>query len=420
VQYGDSVEVFRPLVEDILPGCLPASGSVETFGQAWVDITDVAATRPTRAYRAHEVDELESDIALFNDSLNAFLPRVESQANEFLQTFTPWTTVDLEWSGGASYHSSSRRHKFSLGSIKLRVKDRGGDPLKMPSEFLNEARLTAVGLCLYLAGMSQSIPPRRSDGSTYPRLLVLDDVLLSLDMSHRLPLLSLLKSRSFKDWQILLLTHDRVWYEIAKQQLPGWVRYEFFAQRVGDYEQPLILPDDPHLDRARVFLSPTPGGAQPTDFKAAAVHLRTEFELILKRACEGLQLAVPFRRNSRDVTANALWGALRDAELPPFPVKVSVENGKGEKIEYWRKEKPSRIVPVALRDRVSFALSWVLNPLSHSESIDRYSVEVKDAPAALDELSAAVDRSIAEKQLRETLARSTLLSALAQKGSGRR
>ncbi|MCX7934125.1 MAG: glycosyltransferase, partial [Planctomycetota bacterium] len=26
----------------------------------------------------------------------------------------------------------------------------------------------------------------------------------------------------FTDWQVLLLTHDRVWYEISRQQLPGW------------------------------------------------------------------------------------------------------------------------------------------------------------------------------------------------------
>ena len=101
-----------------------------------------------------------------------------------------------------------------------------------------------------LAGLSQSIPPRRADSSPYPRLLISDDVLLSLDMAHRQPLLELLKSRDSDDWQILLLTHDRAWYEIAKQQLgDGWAHYELYAQRVGDYEQPLVQPDLSHVDR---------------------------------------------------------------------------------------------------------------------------------------------------------------------------
>jgi len=293
--------------------------------------------------------------------------------------------------------------------------DRGA-PLTKPSEFLNEARLTAIGLCLYLAGMSQSIPPKRTDGSAYPRLLVLDDVLLSLDMVHRLPLLELLRAREFADWQILLLTHHRAWYEIAKQQLEDWARQELFVQQVGDYQQPLLAPDDSHLDRARAFLSPAAASGQGPDFKAAAVHLRTEFELILKKACESLQLAVPFRRNPRDVTANSLWGVLQNAELPTFPAKVSIES-KGKKIEFWRKGKPSRVLSEPLRNRINFALSWVLNPLSHSETVDRYSVEVKAAPAALEELSSAVDQAIAEKQLRDAIARSTLLSTLVKKAS---
>ena len=144
----------------------------------------------------------------------------------------------------------SRGNKFSTGSIQLRMINRSGAPLARPSEFLNEARLTAIGLCLYLAGMSQSIPPKRADGTTYPRLLVLDDVLLSLDMAHRLPLLKLLKSADFTDWQLLLLTHDRAWYEIAKQQLEGWAHCELFAQRVGDYDQPMVREDQDHLSQA--------------------------------------------------------------------------------------------------------------------------------------------------------------------------
>lgn len=148
---------------------------------------------------------------------------------------------------------------------------------------------TAIGLCLYLAGMSQSIPPKRANGTTYPRVLVLDDVLLSLDMAHRLPLLKLLQNREFAEWQILLLTHDRAWYEIAKQRLEGWHHCELFAQRVGDHEEPVVYPDDSHVDRARAFLLPTADSGRLPDYKAAAVHLRTEFELILKRGCEGLE-----------------------------------------------------------------------------------------------------------------------------------
>ena len=47
VQYGDSVEIFRALVEDILPGC-QRGASNETFGQAWEKIVEMAAKKPMR------------------------------------------------------------------------------------------------------------------------------------------------------------------------------------------------------------------------------------------------------------------------------------------------------------------------------------------------------------------------------------
>ncbi len=61
-------------------------------------------------------------------------------------------------------------------------------------------------------------------------------MLLSLEMTHRLPLLKLLKNDDFKDWQILLMTYDRAWYEIGKQQLEGWAYHELFTQSVGNHD----------------------------------------------------------------------------------------------------------------------------------------------------------------------------------------
>src|SRR5207249_2011208 len=45
VQWGDSVEVFRPLVEDILTGC-QRGASNETFGQSWDRVNELAEKKP--------------------------------------------------------------------------------------------------------------------------------------------------------------------------------------------------------------------------------------------------------------------------------------------------------------------------------------------------------------------------------------
>src|SRR5690606_18124250 len=81
--------------------------------------------------------------------------------------------------------------------------------------FLNEARLTALAISLYLA----SIKVNPTKGAL--KILVLDDLLIGLDMSNRLPLLEILKNH-FVDvkaddrFQIIMTTYDKVWYELVK------------------------------------------------------------------------------------------------------------------------------------------------------------------------------------------------------------
>lgn len=404
VQYGDSVEIFTPLVEAILPGC-QRGVSGETFGAAWGRILELVDKKPRKTYHEKRtLAKLQAAIKEFNESLQAFLPELEKEANELIGAFVPWTRLRLHWARGASYNPSSHYNKFSEGSVRLSLLDRDGTALSKPAEFLNEARMTAVGLCLYLAGMARSIPPRRADGSTYPRLLILDDVLLSLDMAHRLPLLRVLRER-FTDWQVLLLTHDRAWYEIARQQLPGWAHAELFVQQVGDYDQPFLRADQDHLGWALDFLL-------QGHVKAAAVHVRTKFEEVLKRACAELRLPVPFKPDPRKVTANELWSAMQGATWDQIPPISCATNGKGQK--HWWQPRPVKqpIVPSDLKDRVTHALSWVLNPLSHSESVDRHRQEIEDAIFAVAELEQAVQRAIAAKQAGPVALREMLLRLL--------
>jgi len=406
VENGDSVEIFRPLVEEILPAC-PIGASTETFGQAWERIIEKAAQSPRQVQgERHIRTKLLAEIKTFNESLKGFLPELQKHANELLNIFVPWTTMDLSWDTNVSYDSSVQK-KFSIGSIKLSMRDRGGSPLSTPSEFINEARVTAIGLCLYLAGMARSIPPKRSDGSTYPRLLILDDVLLSLDMAHRLPLLKILRDK-FGSWQILLLTHDRAWYEIARQKLPGWIYHELFSQRVGDYEQPLLRIDQDHLEWAIDYLD-------CGHVKAAAVHVRTKFEEVLKWACQTLGLAVKYHTDPRKISASDLWAAVLGATYDDIPAIGSAIDSKGEFI-WWQPDSCKMpVVPRKLVESITHALSWVMNPLSHSQSVDRHRPEIEDAIFAVNDLERAIHQAIAMKQAGPVVLRQMLLGILKYK-----
>jgi hypothetical protein len=78
--------------------------------------------------------------------------------------------------------------------------------------------LSAVALALYLAAVVETTPP--ASAAHLPRLLVLDDALIGLDLGHRLPLLDLLKSDDFADWQILLMTYAAARFDMASDHLP--------------------------------------------------------------------------------------------------------------------------------------------------------------------------------------------------------
>lgn len=98
-----------------------------------------------------------------------------------------------------------------------------GDPVEYPQLFLNEARLSALALAIYFAGRKLA---ERQVQNDMPRIMVLDDVLIGLDQANRLPLLDVLCNH-FQDWQIVLLTHDRTWFDIGRQYLrkgsaPEW------------------------------------------------------------------------------------------------------------------------------------------------------------------------------------------------------
>ena len=92
------------------------------------------------------------------------------------------------------------------GSVNLRADfyDRQSED---PRAYYSDAHLDTLGLSIFLA-------LRRWDRRQRPAfdLMVLDDVLTSVDTAHSVRLSEILLSE-FRDYQVLLTTHDRIWFE---------------------------------------------------------------------------------------------------------------------------------------------------------------------------------------------------------------
>jgi recombinational DNA repair ATPase RecF len=94
-------------------------------------------------------------------------------------------------------------------SLRVEVILRNGSTCG-PQEIFSEANLDLLAILIYLAVAKASLKPSSA------LILVLDDVLQSVDAAHRVRTAEHIL-REFGDWQIIFTAHDRLWFEQLKQ-----------------------------------------------------------------------------------------------------------------------------------------------------------------------------------------------------------
>lgn len=303
----------------------------------------------------------------FSAALSNHLPEVVAEGRRFIQKMGA-EGLEFDLIPGIVKYDRSKR-KFVGQEIGLTV-SLFGKPIDHPQLFLNEARLTALALAVFLGAASLTLksPSAGADGTIKVRLLVLDDVLIGLDLSNRLPVLKVL-SEDFASWQIILMTYDRQWFELAKEHFPsdGWIRQRMTAVKMPHgWELPILMDDKDHLGEAWEHV-------QAGDYVAAAVYLRTAFESTLQNFCEHRQLAIPFRRDARDYTTEDYWPLVRNYVL--------------------KKNHP--LVEMPLAEEIKVCRRYVLNPLCHNDPGRPSREEVRNAYSAIQRLKVLLERQLA-------------------------
>jgi len=154
--------------------------------------------------------------------------------------------------------------------FKLR---RHGEEISPPTKILSEAHLNSLGICLFLASAKYF--------NKANEFLVLDDVVTSFDTGHRRPLARLMGEK-FADAQFLLFTHDELWFDILKKDLPTgkWVFKELTK---WTKDEGLNIKESPITLKERIS-----DNLDENDIKGAANKCRTLIEEILKERCQDL------------------------------------------------------------------------------------------------------------------------------------
>lgn len=168
----------------------------------------------------------------------------------------------------------------TAADLRLSVIQNGSPIPNDYNDFLNEARLSAFAVCIYLAALKTN--PELFDY----KILFLDDVFVGLDTSNRFPILNILKEE-FREHQIFVTTYDRHLFELAKRkfevEIPGkWRTAEFYVDhdQVGTqpFEKPIIVVGEAHYEKAVKFLN----DREKPDYPAASNYFRKALEEIIQ------------------------------------------------------------------------------------------------------------------------------------------
>lgn len=181
------------------------------------------------------------------------------------------------------------------GSVTLQTEFYGkeGPPLLHYSE----SHLDTLGLCYFLA-----LRKRESQSSPSFKLVVLDDVMHSVDSRHRAKFAALL-SREFADHQIILVTHDEIFYQKLRHSIGSKCKFlsitDWDINRgpfLGDASTDLDVILDEQLQRSK----------SSRDLAAACGRF---FEWFLRNVTENLNIAIP-ARFSRNHDIGSMWQPL--------------------------------------------------------------------------------------------------------------
>jgi len=244
------------------------------------------------------------------------------------------------------FEYKTKREKSGLGATPVVniIIDYKGCIIEKYHSFLNEARLSALAISLYFVSIKKLLDEIKEKSL---KILVLDDLLISLDMNNRIKLLEILKNE-FSDFQIFFFTHDKDLFEMYKNKM-SWKKYELYLDDSGDIPMPILKEGKSNIERAKQFYA-------QKEYDVCANLLRKEFEKILKSYLPQVEQ--------------------RDKNYEPLDLSSLVDKATSKTDGDIKK----------LLEKLDSDRKHILNPLSHRNDVKVYSNEVKSAIDDLVEL----------------------------------
>ena len=156
-----------------------------------------------------------------------------------------------------------------------------GELREDPKALISEGHQDSLGLCIFLAFA------RKFNNEC--SLIVLDDVVTTIDSQHRQKICKLLED-NFKDYQIIITTHDEVWYEQIRNMCSNYNAMEII--RWTPETGPVLIPYRTRWDKINEKL-------EDADKEGAGNASRQYAEWLLNEIGETVMAKAPIRRDGR-------------------------------------------------------------------------------------------------------------------------
>lgn len=296
----------------------------------------------------------------FNENFTKLVEFINAHGSDFVKKLGYDIKFELKYTP-PTHIKKDKNYEWTAFRIDLIIKSYNGQivQIKKPQSFLNEAKMSAVAIAIRLAIIDQRIGTAVPDAL---KVLVLDDLMISLDMGNRDKLMDLLLDDFANRYQILFFTHDRMLFDFVDykikqhKQHAKWLRKEMYVGEddITKQEYPVIIDGecDPYIKAQKYY--------NAKDYVASALYIRKTLEdfivnLLPEEYCKNA--------DGRFVELNTLWNKLL---------------------------KYSNSIPENIKRRFSQSKLMVLNPSVHYQklSFPIYKKELSDAIDLIKDLRA--------------------------------
>ncbi len=144
-------------------------------------------------------------------------------------------------------------------------------------KFLSESQVNSFGLAFFLAAVKRF--------NKDFKFFILDDVVNSFD-SFKRPKVAKLIASKFSDYQVLMLTHDQIFFDTVQRNFPEWQRYKFTS---WDYSTgPKFKTSKNYLEEIQTYIDED----NPV---TAGQTLGKYLEWIFGILCQNMETPIPYR-----------------------------------------------------------------------------------------------------------------------------